>query len=447
MRKKKKVEMPRKNRSATFYQELFDEVAVYFCKEEWDYLKEEEKELYKDVMLENYMALRSLGYAVVKPIIISKINQGEEPFIRVPPRSKGKVGADLLLDGMMDVDTYLDHRVTNHSATSTMHRNTGHSKEKNPRRSLKKSLRTKKINVAKEEKNSGYISENKHVKKPNFSVDSVKKHESLQPLNNHEEHNKNLSVKEYDCHKCGKTFRQKSAYTCHQRNHTIASPCNCCDSKACLICTKDPNKKGSRETNFFSCSECGKLFFYKSHFRIHQRIHTGEKPFRCSECGRKFNKKSLVVRHMRIHTGERPFSCPDCGKSFSRASHLVIHQRSHKRDQLLSCSECGKCLSQYSVLLIHQRIHTGEKPYACPECGKSFREKAKLSIHLRSHTGERPYVCSECGRGFTCGGNLFKHRKTHTGEKPHECPECGKCFGRRSHLVNHQRIHARKSRK
>ncbi|KAG9467696.1 hypothetical protein GDO78_014459 [Eleutherodactylus coqui] len=41
-------------------QSTFDEVAIYFSKEEWDCLNDEEKELYREVMMENYQTLLSL---------------------------------------------------------------------------------------------------------------------------------------------------------------------------------------------------------------------------------------------------------------------------------------------------------------------------------------------------------------------------------------------------
>ncbi|XP_053578111.1 zinc finger protein 517 isoform X1 [Bombina bombina] len=60
----------------------FDEVAVYFYKEEWDCLKEKEKELYRNVTMDNYQMLRSLGCVNMKPAVIAMIERGEEPYVR-----------------------------------------------------------------------------------------------------------------------------------------------------------------------------------------------------------------------------------------------------------------------------------------------------------------------------------------------------------------------------
>ncbi|XP_029769816.1 zinc finger protein 75A-like, partial [Terrapene carolina triunguis] len=51
---------------------------MYFSPAEWALLGEEQKQLYRHVMWENYQTLVSLGIQTPKPVVISSIERGEE---------------------------------------------------------------------------------------------------------------------------------------------------------------------------------------------------------------------------------------------------------------------------------------------------------------------------------------------------------------------------------
>ncbi|KIJ56180.1 hypothetical protein M422DRAFT_774031 [Sphaerobolus stellatus SS14] len=61
----------------------------------------------------------------------------------------------------------------------------------------------------------------------------------------------------------------------------------------------DPSKK-------HVCGHCGKRFAMPSHYQIHLRSHTAERPFVCQwpGCARAFTVKGNLTRHLRTH--ERP---------------------------------------------------------------------------------------------------------------------------------------------
>ncbi|XP_064364127.1 uncharacterized protein LOC112993724 [Dromaius novaehollandiae] len=138
---------------------------------------------------------------------------------------------------------------------------------------------------------------------------------------------------------------------------------------------------------------------------------------------------------------ERPHGCAECGKSFSGKKSLRIHQRSHAAERPYPCAECGKSFNCHSGLVRHQMIHRGERPYKCAECGKCYSRKEHLQNHQRLHTGERPFACAACGKSFIRKQNLLKHQRIHTGERPYQCGACGRSFRYKESLKDHQRVH------
>jgi hypothetical protein len=78
------------------------------------------------------------------------------------------------------------------------------------------------------------------------------------------------------------------------------------------------------------CSNCSKGFSGPSHLKIHERVHTGERPYQCDVCCNKtFNQKSNLDRHKMAHRGEKKLSCTVCSKRFIEKRDLKVHVEIH----------------------------------------------------------------------------------------------------------------------
>ena len=81
----------------------------------------------------------------------------------------------------------------------------------------------------------------------------------------------------------------------------------------------------------WSCCYCVKEFDNRWSLARHEKIHTGEKPYKCHICDKEFIQKCSLRRHVKIHSEEKPFVCThlNCGKRFKLKEYLDMHRRVH----------------------------------------------------------------------------------------------------------------------
>ncbi|XP_029442845.1 uncharacterized protein LOC115083179 [Rhinatrema bivittatum] len=461
----------------------FEDVAVYFTQEEWEGLEERQKELYKDVMKENYQTFRSLGTGspTITPEIISHIERGEEPFIRDEPGSEeggtGKSSCSGIEESKrryegrhpegptkhLEVTKPIsekdgaetcpccdwgtncwnqckpEERLRNPAGDSTENvtpcaQSTQHLREQAALRPFSGSEYASKVILK--------CQNNIHTREKTFPWSECNKC-FIYPLQLKMQQQIHSGEKQFTCTDYDNGFIWKSKMKSHQRMYTAEKPFMCleCDKSFSMKSELNSHEKIHSGEKAFTCSECDKSYSCKSRLKRHEMIHTGEKPFTCTWCDKSFSLKEDMKKHERIHTGEKPFTCSECDKNYSCKSRLKRHERIHTGEKPFTCSLCDKSFSLKEDMKRHEKIHTGEKPFTCSECDKSYSCKSRLKRHERIHTGEKPFTCSLCDKSFSLKEDMKRHERIHTGEKPFTCTECDKSFSWKSELRKHERSH------
>ncbi|XP_030050077.1 zinc finger protein 184-like [Microcaecilia unicolor] len=376
----------------------FEDITVYFSQEQWGYLDEGQKKLYREVLKDNYEILISLGtdHGSINPEVLSRIKQGDEPHVW-----------DTKESGEREVTHSCTEKHDSRNTTELHHRKLSETPEEEKILSERDKKETfSSSNWGKKVKNK-----NKEKKSTNSSVLCEPSTSNIR--HTREEQKNQMSLQACLCDICeiflSDCVTLKSGQVADSEERL--SKCTDCGKisqmgelqeqqetcrKAAMQFTSFEYEKrfskkkelmqqqNNKETRKCTSTEYRKGFINKGTLTMHWRIHTGVKPFTCLECGKSFCLKQDLTKHQRIHT--KPFLCTECGKGFSMMRSLTKHQRTHMEGKPFTCTECGKNFSLLASLTKHQQIHIEGKPYTCTECVNV--EEASFINHTSQSTKE-----------------------------------------------------------
>ncbi|XP_048190522.1 zinc finger protein 445 isoform X2 [Perognathus longimembris pacificus] len=480
----------------------FKDVEVTFSQDEWGCLNSAQRNLYQDVMLENYGTLASLLGSFSKPAVISWL-EAREPWglnvYTVQPEEKTDTacpeGGELQLQ-TSQTQTSLEplgpsavpagHPVTD-TPEGTGLRDSVEQKKNKVHKACGSPIR---VRVKTEETADGPSTGNKSQGSGQSNTLDLKHNTCLKTSR------KKRSFK----HGCGRPFRKNSHPYDYKKygkglrhaQRALSAPPKESEKDAYgksvslpspLHQEPPPDILGMLNTS----SDCGTPFHPSSHLLFHPRLPTPEKTFKCRVCEKAFKWHSNCLRHEKIHTGVKPYKCSFCEKAFLRLSAYRLHQHTHVKqmcapelyqeagpgyhvrhqngEKFLDCSHCGKSFHCKSYVLEHQRIHTKEKPYRCGRCWKSFRWRSNFNRHVRQHQEEEdedkeggpqrqgsqpqepPTEEKTCPRPprantFNPKKKVREHQIIQTRDKLYQCNECGQGFAFRSAFIVHKKNHA-----
>jgi len=195
------------------------------------------------------------------------------------------------------------------------------------------------------------------------------------------------NMKEYECSACLLKFPSRVALRQHLSAHPFPITCPECHSVFTNMTAWRGHLKRAHRADR-KCSYCDRRFPSEYDVRVHERTHTGERPFTCEYCSKAFARKSILDVHRTLHTGQRDYVCNVCGMAFNRKSKLDVHTAEHN-NLLVSCDLCEKQFKCKAYLVTHLKTHTkSEEEFPCELCRKSFRSARGLRHHVNKAHSE-----------------------------------------------------------
>ncbi|NP_001085091.1 zinc finger protein 577 S homeolog [Xenopus laevis] len=266
----------------------YSDLAVYFSEEEWKDLEGWQKEMYKEVMRDNYENLRSLGIQVPKPDAFFKFQSGKKDVREAIPPDTGSTNEKQVGPKLQPIVLQPQDLITESKAKT---------------------------------------SDGKYPKCPKCG--------DLEDCTCYVY--KCNAKKPYICIDCGKSYRKHSLLIVHQRSHfkSQAFKCQCCEKSFLKPSHLQRHMKTHQK---YKCPECEECFRNMTLFYKHVKSQHKGRGYRCHTCQEFFQFRSDIVKHRESH--KTVHQCGQCKAVYTRLGSLQKHMSHHFPHETNSHGTC-----------------------------------------------------------------------------------------------------------